>query len=211
VQILVAADNRCERRLICHVVTSLGHEAVPVEDGKTALDRILRERIRLAVLDWMMPGLTGVEICAELQRMQRPVHTIILTARESRDAARALEAGARDYLTKPCEVRELRARIHAGTRSALEDQAVAKRARVRKPSVRGAELAPLFETLGRLAQELEVRALLDDERTAARLRRELQECANLTRDARDRAAVRKALESARALVEELGTRLRGGS
>ena len=207
-QILVAADNRCERRLICHVVTSLGHEAIPVEDGKTALERILRERIRLAVLDWMMPGLTGIEVCAELQRMQRPVHTIILTARESRDAARALESGARDYLTKPCDLGELRARIHAGTRSALEDEALAKRARVRGPSVRGSELAPLFETLAQLAHELETRALLDDPRASARLQRELLECANLARDARDRGAARDALSSARMLIEELGARLR---
>ena len=207
VRILVAADNRCERRLVCHVVSSLGHEPVAVEDGKTALERILRERIQLAVLDWMMPGLTGVEVCSELARMQRPVHTIILTARESRDAVRALEAGARDYLTKPCELRELRARIHAGTRSALEDQA-SRRRRGRGPSVRGAELAPLFDTLAQLAQELEGRALLADPRTAARLRRELLECANVARDSREPGAARSALTSARALVEELGAALR---
>jgi DNA-binding response OmpR family regulator len=208
VQILVAADNRCERRLICHVVQALGHEAVPVEDGKTALERILRERIRVAVLDWMMPGLTGVEVCAELARMQRPVHTIILTARDSRDAAPALEAGARDYLTKPCELRELRARIHAGTRSALEGEAAAKRSRRRAPRVRGSELAPLFETLAELAQQLEERGLVDDARSAARVQRELLECANLARDSRESGAPRHSLVSARTLLAELAGLLR---
>jgi DNA-binding response OmpR family regulator len=208
VQILVAADNRCERRLICHVVASLGHESVAVEDGKTALERILHERIRIAVLDWMMPGLTGIEVCAELQRMQRPVHTIILTARASGDAAGALEAGAREYLTKPCDLRELRARIHAGTRSALELLATSKRVGGRGPSVRGIELAPLFEALARLARELEERRLADDARTAARLQRELVECANLARESREAGSTRHTLVSALALVEELTTLLR---
>ena len=209
-QILVAADNRCERRLICHVISSLGHDPLPVEDGKTALERILRERIPLAVLDWMMPGLTGVEVCAELQRMERPVHTIILTARDSRhDAIRALEAGARDYLTKPCESRELRARIHAGTRTAQEDRAAAKRAAGgRGPLLSGVELAPLFETLAQLTQDLESRALLIDAPAAARLRRELLECANLARDARETSSARDTLVSARALIGELGGLLR---
>jgi DNA-binding response OmpR family regulator len=209
VQILVAADNRCERRLICHVVGSLGHEALAVEDGKTALDRILRERIGLAVLDWMMPGLTGIDVCAELVRMQRPVHTILLTARDSpRDAALALAAGARDYLTKPCDSRELRARIHAGTRTALEDQA-ARRPRRARPLVRAGELAPLFEALAEIARALEARELLGDTaRVSARLCRELLESANLARAARDADSARATLASARALVEELAALLR---
>jgi DNA-binding response OmpR family regulator len=74
----------------------------------------------LAVIDWMMPGIDGLELCRRIRATppRSPVYVILLTARTSRqDLVDGLEAGADDYLTKPFDPDELRARIHVGKRT----------------------------------------------------------------------------------------------
>lgn len=71
----------------------------------------------LAVLDWMMPGLEGIEICRRVREISKSVYIILLTARSSKErVVEALEAGADDYLAKPFDKGELRARLHVGLR-----------------------------------------------------------------------------------------------
>ena len=100
-----------------------GHEAVCVSDGLAAWQMLTGENPpQLAVLDWMMPGMDGVRLCCRLrERFQPPLaalHIILLTSRrQPQDVVRALDAGADDYLIKPFDMEELRARIQVGCRT----------------------------------------------------------------------------------------------
>jgi len=102
------------------MLTKWGYDAVVARDGLEAW-RVLQSEDypRLAVLDWMMPGMDGVELCRRVRAAGREpyVYILLLTARtESHDLVEGIEAGADDYLTKPFNTHELRARLRAGTR-----------------------------------------------------------------------------------------------
>ena len=102
------------------MLTKWGYQPVIAKDGNQAW-HILEspDAPRLAILDWMMPGLDGVEICRRLRSVPREpyIYIVLLTARtESRDLIEGMEAGADDYLTKPFNVHELRVRVRAGQR-----------------------------------------------------------------------------------------------
>jgi two-component system, cell cycle response regulator len=120
-KILVAEDDRISRELLTSLLTKWGYEVVPVRDGDRAWG-LLREQddLRIAILDWMMPGLDGITICRlirERQKEGRYIYTIILTARDNKeDALAGLEAGADDYITKPFNSEELRFRVRIGKR-----------------------------------------------------------------------------------------------
>ena len=119
-RILIAEDDRVSRRLLESHLLKWGHEVVVVEDGGQALAALQRDDApELAILDWMMPGMDGVEICRRIRAggYSRPLHIILLTARISReDLVEGLEAGADDYVTKPFDPPELRARVRVGMR-----------------------------------------------------------------------------------------------
>jgi sigma-B regulation protein RsbU (phosphoserine phosphatase) len=119
-RILIAEDDRVSRRLLESHLLKWGHEVVVVEDGGQALSALQRDDApELAILDWMMPGMDGVEICRRIRAggSSRPLHIILLTARISReDLVEGLEAGADDYVTKPFDPPELRARVRVGMR-----------------------------------------------------------------------------------------------
>ncbi len=71
----------------------------------------------VAILDWMMPGMDGLEVCRRVRQIGKPVHIILLTVRAGKnDLVEALESGADDYLVKPFDKNELHARIHVGMR-----------------------------------------------------------------------------------------------
>jgi diguanylate cyclase (GGDEF)-like protein len=121
VKILVADDDRVSRRLLQSTVARLnrGHEILVVEDGPSALAALLQpDGPRLAILDWMMPGTDGIEVCRQVRaRAERYVYVIILTARDRReDLVAAFDAEIDDFLTKPLDVVELRARLRSGER-----------------------------------------------------------------------------------------------
>ena len=106
-----------------------GYDVVTASDGITAVESILAEGgPRLLLLDWMMPELSGPEVCQAIRTRADTgyVYIILLTARDSKDDLIAgLEAGADDYLTKPCNPEELRARLRTGQRVLrLEDDLV---------------------------------------------------------------------------------------
>jgi two-component system cell cycle response regulator len=120
-KILVAEDEPVSRELLRSLLTKWGYEVITTSDGEEAW-RLLQEQedLRLAILDWMMPGKDGIEICRLIRQKLKESHyiyTIILTARDNKeDALLGLEAGADDYITKPFHQQELRFRIHIGQR-----------------------------------------------------------------------------------------------
>jgi len=119
-KILIAEDDFVSRRVLEATLVKWGHETVIAENGEEAL-KVLREENAppLAILDWMMPALTGVDVCRRIRELPNalPTYIILLTAKtEKEDIIAGLESGADDYLTKPFERTELRARIEIGMR-----------------------------------------------------------------------------------------------
>jgi diguanylate cyclase (GGDEF)-like protein len=119
VNILVADDSAVSRRLIEQTLEGLGYGVVLAEDGQQALDILMRpDGPRLAVVDWMMPGVDGLEVCRRVRQRTTPyAYVILLTARDRQeDVLAGLDAGADDFLTKPFDAVELRARLRSGAR-----------------------------------------------------------------------------------------------
>lgn len=119
-RILIADDDPVARRLLEGTLQRYGHEVVAVTNGTDALERLREpDGPRLAILDWIMPGADGLTVIRTLrQDSEGPyVYLIVLTARHRReDRQAALEAEADDFLTKPFDELELRARLRCGGR-----------------------------------------------------------------------------------------------
>jgi two-component system cell cycle response regulator len=118
-RILIADDDPVSRRLLEATLSRLGHEVVSVANGTDAIEQLARpDGPRLAVLDWMMPGADGLAVCRAVRQRPGPyVYAILLTSHNRReDLVVGLDAEADDFLTKPLDVVELRARVRSGER-----------------------------------------------------------------------------------------------
>ena len=125
-RVLVAEDDRISLRMLEGLLSNWGYEVVAASNGGQALQILQQEDApRLAILDWSMPVLTGVEVCARIRQVRTPTppHIILLTARTNNlDLVAGLTAGASDYIRKPFDASELGARVNVG-RTVVELQA----------------------------------------------------------------------------------------
>jgi sigma-B regulation protein RsbU (phosphoserine phosphatase) len=117
-KILIAEDDRVSRQILTNALGKWGYETVVTLDGAQAWEELQKsEAPAMAILDWMMPGLDGIELTRRVRTLVQPVPTyvMLLTARADKESIVAgLEAGANDYLTKPVDLSELRARVQVG-------------------------------------------------------------------------------------------------
>jgi len=117
---IVADDDRMTATMLAAALRRHGFEVETVHDGARAWETLAgASEATLAVLDWMMPGLDGPEICRRIRADQAlpPIYVILVTSRSDRhDVIAGLDAGADDYIVKPFDADELRARVHVGRR-----------------------------------------------------------------------------------------------
>ncbi|CCH32619.1 response regulator transcription factor [Actinosynnema sp. NPDC047251] len=112
-RVLVVEDERSFADALAAGLRADGFEVETAEDGLLGLDAVLSRPFDVVVLDLMLPGLTGLDVCARLRRAGVEVPVLVLTARDGElDQLRALRIGADDYLTKPFSYRVLLARLH---------------------------------------------------------------------------------------------------
>ncbi|MEW6542641.1 MAG: diguanylate cyclase [Nitrospirota bacterium] len=157
-RILIADDDSLTCRILETALSAWGYQVVVARDGQAAWEILQRaEAPQLAILDWMMPELDGTEVCQRIrQRAAQPyMYLLLLTARSCKtEIIKGLNAGADDYLTKPVDFEELRARLRAGQRILdLQAELIAAReafqAQATHDPLTGLwNRAAIFETLG---------------------------------------------------------------
>lgn len=147
--VLIVEDSLVYRRLLSRMLTQWGYIVSEAENGIAALDILEAQPVSLVISDWEMPEMDGLTLCREIRSRQfgHYVYLILLTAREDPgDLTVGFDAGADDFLSKPVEQSELRARLHAGARVlSLEATLAARNAR-------------LSEALRQIEQDLEAAA-----------------------------------------------------
>jgi PAS domain S-box-containing protein len=124
-RLLIADDDRSARAMLRGYARAWGHEVIECTNGVEALEQLERpDAPTLAILDWMMPGLDGPEVCRRVRARNSQLYVILLTSRtSSADVVRGLAAGADDHLSKLAPVEELRSRLQAAIRiAALQEQ-----------------------------------------------------------------------------------------
>ena len=121
-RILVADDEPISRQVLTSMLEKLGYEVEAVHDGLAAWQRLQQpDAPRLVILDWIMPGLEGIEVCRRVRAWRQDdysyVYMILLTSRSGmQEVVSAYEAGVDDYMVKPFELQDLRFRLRAGER-----------------------------------------------------------------------------------------------
>lgn len=142
-RILIADDSIVSRHLLEATLRKWGYEVVVACDGVEAWNILeSAERPMLAVLDWVMPGLTGPEVCRRVRERERDSETytylLLLTSKSLKeDLIEGMESGADDYITKPFDQHELKVRLRAGTRIIdLQRELVAAREAVREQATK---------------------------------------------------------------------------
>lgn len=147
-KILIAEDNLTTRRILEAILVKWNYDVISACDGNEAWEKLQKkDPPKLIILDWMMPGINGVEICRRLRRadLVQPMYIILLTARdEKNDIVEGLGAGADDYIAKPFDKDELRARIDVGRRVVELQTALLEKEK----------LQVIFEMTGAICHEL---------------------------------------------------------
>src|SRR6188768_3496822 len=135
-KILLADDEPIARTMLDHWLTGWGYEVITVRDGEAALNALAADpSLRLAIIDWVMPKVDGIEVCRKIRSgpAEPYVYVVLLTAKDDKsDIIAGLDAGADDYLVKPCNPLELKVRLRAGRRVIeLQEQLVSARESLR--------------------------------------------------------------------------------
>lgn len=132
-KVLIAEDDVVSRRMLEATLNKWGYDVVVVCDGAAAWQALQhKDAPALAILDWMMPELDGAEVCrlVRARSLTQPPYLMLLTAKGDRaDIIEGLRAGADDYVTKPFDRDELRARVQVGVRVVELQQNLANRVR----------------------------------------------------------------------------------
>jgi diguanylate cyclase (GGDEF)-like protein len=129
-RVVVADDDRVTTTLLTHALARFGLDVAVAHDGLTAWDLLSNGPApALAILDWTMPGLDGIELCRRIRATSLAgTYVVLLTGRDSRaDLVAGLDAGADDYMVKPIDAEELRARVQVGIRVATLQARLAER------------------------------------------------------------------------------------
>ena len=136
-RVLVAEDNPVFQTMLRNLLVRWDYEVILAGNGMEAWEHLqANDGPRLAILDWMMPGMDGVEVCRRVRAVGKEPYTylLLLTAKtESGDLVEGMEAGADDYITKPFDAHELRVRLRAGRRILdLQEELVLAREALRR-------------------------------------------------------------------------------
>ena len=129
-KILIAEDDAFSRKLLEATLEKSEHDVVLCVDGETAIEAYENDpSIEMAILDWMMPGKDGLEVCRSIKNNSSNsiTYVIMLTAKNKpEDLAYAMDAGADDFVSKPFNTLELNARINGGIRIIRLQEAMKK-------------------------------------------------------------------------------------
>ena len=118
-KILIADDEPVSRILLRNMLEGLGYQVDIAEDGLKALDLFKNSDVKMLITDWVMPGMDGLDLCMKIRQLNTEyyVYIIIITAKGNKeDTIKGLEAGADDFIIKPFNLEEVKARVRAGQR-----------------------------------------------------------------------------------------------
>jgi DNA-binding response OmpR family regulator len=118
VPIVIADDDPISRELLSSLAQKWGFRTIVTKDGREAMEALrAEEHPSIALLDWMMPEMDGLEVCQRVRQGGKTIYIILLTARAAKEnIVEGLRAGADDYLVKPYDKEELFARVQVGLR-----------------------------------------------------------------------------------------------
>jgi len=124
--VLIAEDDFVARAFLEKTLDSIGHQCLSAEDGLQAWEMFQKSNVRIVITDWAMPNMDGLTLCQKIREAKSSsyVYVILLTAKDTKeDAIKGFQAGIDDYIVKPFDPQELKARIRAGERIIqLEDE-----------------------------------------------------------------------------------------
>jgi len=118
-KVLIAEDDKLCRTILNKNLKKWGYEVLTTENGKEAWEVIQKENVQIAILDWIMPKVDGVELCEKIRKTDwdKYIYIIMLTIKNQQtDIRKGFAAGVDDYITKPFDTHELKARLQTGTR-----------------------------------------------------------------------------------------------
>ena len=118
-KILIVEDDNMMRRILKRAAMAVGHDATGCADAERALEMLAEDTYPLIILDWMLPGMDGLQLCRKIKGMPSGEHSFILmvTAKDRHeDLVEVLNAGADDYIAKPVDVKTLKTRLTVAER-----------------------------------------------------------------------------------------------